>query len=476
MSDYKSLLKHSGNYLMATMASKALSFISIPVLTRLLTVNEYGIINMFISTVSVASIILTLNTETSISRYYYDASDENDFKRFVGTSLRLNFLIFFILSSLLVLFNKHLSLLLGLESILIICIVPYSLYNISNSIFTQIFNPMMKSRKIAIVSSVQAYLSFALSVCFIFFLDNSKYMGVIWGTILTMMLLGVYFVTQIKDYYISSFDVKYIKYIINYSLPYLPYSLSGVVIAQFGRIIIGQQQGFESAGLYSFASNIAALMMILVSITHSAWNPYYFRYMNGKDYTSIDNDYKLIWKITLISAVGLSLFGEHIGAILGREEYLNQVYLIPILVIGYSFFQWAYVYMRNMGYAKKTIWNAVIVVSGGISNILLNVFLIGRFDCLGVALSFVFSYLLMVIIGWIINKYVIKEYAPNKKIFSIPLLISIPFFVYSIFNPDCGGILENILIKVILLLSFSILLFKREIWFYFSVCNLIHRK
>lgn len=38
MSDFKALAKHSTNYLFATMATKALAFISIPVYTRLLSV------------------------------------------------------------------------------------------------------------------------------------------------------------------------------------------------------------------------------------------------------------------------------------------------------------------------------------------------------------------------------------------------------------------------------------------------------
>ena len=42
MSDFKALAKHSTNYLFATMATKALVFISIPVYTRLLSRYELG--------------------------------------------------------------------------------------------------------------------------------------------------------------------------------------------------------------------------------------------------------------------------------------------------------------------------------------------------------------------------------------------------------------------------------------------------
>ena len=87
MSDFKALAKHSTNYLFATMATKALVFISIPVYTRLLSVYEYGIINVFMSTVGIVQVLLTLNTEVAISRYYYDAKNEQDFKEYIHKNI-----------------------------------------------------------------------------------------------------------------------------------------------------------------------------------------------------------------------------------------------------------------------------------------------------------------------------------------------------------------------------------------------------
>lgn len=47
MSDFKALAKHSTNYLFATMATKALAFISIPVYTRLLSVYELSVLSFY---------------------------------------------------------------------------------------------------------------------------------------------------------------------------------------------------------------------------------------------------------------------------------------------------------------------------------------------------------------------------------------------------------------------------------------------
>lgn len=461
MSNFKELAKHAGNYLLATLATKALGFISIPAYTYFLTVEEFGIYNVFLSITGIATILLTLNTEVAISRYYYDATDIDDFKRFVGTSIKLSSIVFIILSLLLVVLCKPIAGFLDFNILLTLSIIPVSLFNIINSIFQQIYQPLMQSRKIAFVSSIQAYLAFGLSIICLFFLEENKYFGIVYGTIIAMVVVFFYSIRQITAYCTNSWENTYIKYILNYSIPYLPYSLSGVIIAQFGKLFIGQELGFESAGLYSFASNISLLMFVVITVTHSAWNPYYFRYMNVKDYTSIDHDYDLIWRVTLICAAGLSLFGYEIGTILGKEEYLKGLYILPILTLGYCFYQWSYAYLRNIGYAKKTIWNAVVVVSGGISNIVLNSFLIRPFQELGIAVSFMVSYLVMLIVAMLINTVFLKNYVPAPIRFLKLFIFLFPIIPYAYYKAHRENSFEWLLIDLTIFITFNYLLLRK---------------
>lgn len=457
MSDYRGLLKHSGNYLFAIIATKALAFFSLPVYTYLMTVEEYGVYNLFISVVGIATILLPLNTNIALSRYYYDRKNEEDFRNFVGATVKLTSILFFIMSALLVIFVTPFSEYFGLEKLLTLSIIPVALYNIINGIFQQIYQPMMQSRKIAVVSSIQAYLAFGLSVLFILFIDKKKYYGQVYGTIVAMVILSSYLIHQIKAYYNNSFERSHIKYILSYALPYLPYSLSGLIIAQFGKLILGQQAGFESVGLYSFSSNIAMLMLVYIMLIHEAWNPYYFRYLNAKDYRSVDNDYDLIWRITLIIALGLSVFSYEIGFLLGSNDYTESLYLIPILTLGYCFYQWSYVYMRNFGFAKKTIWNAFVVMISGIVNIALNSILLKYLGVLGVALSFSFSYIILLVASYLVNKHILKVHAPKLQLFIKPFIVFLPFWCLSIYLTFVHGILF-LLIKACVLLIMTILL------------------
>ena len=423
MSDHKALLKHSRNYLFANIATKALAFAAIPVYTRLMSVEEYGVVNVFISLISFSPILMTLNTEVAIGRYYFDAKDIDDFKRFVGCSVLISSSAFLLMSLLTVLFAYQLSAQMSFPIALTLSIIPVSLFKVTNSIFCQIYNPMMESRKIAIFSSLQAYLAFGLSVVAIMLLPKDKYYGYVIGNVLAMMLLWGYLIKQVCEFVTFSLSLDHIKYLLNYCLPYLPYSLSGIIIAQFGKIIISDSSGFASAGLYSFASNLSLVMLVFIGLIHQAWNPFYFRYMNAHDYKSIDEDYDLIWRLTLVLGCFVSIFSYEIAWFMGKSEYMQSVKILPILTMGYIFYQWAYVYMRNAGYAKQTIWMGLAVVACGMSNIVFSIWLIPNYGDLGAAVAFALSYLIMFLLTYTLNKLILKIYSPPIEIFTSPLYI-----------------------------------------------------
>lgn len=464
MSDFRSLFMHSRNYMFAQFATKALGFISIPIFTRLLSVQEYGVFSVFIATVAIFTSILSLSTETAISRYYFDAKDLNDFKRFVGTTTVLVSIIFFINTIIFLLLSFWICRLLNFELMLTLAIIPVCGFEIVNSIFEQIYSPQLKSKKIALVFSVRAYLAFGLSVLAILLLSEKKYYGQVIGTIITMFILAIYFIRQIRDYFIFSFDKDKIKYILSYAVPQIPYYLSGVILVQFGRMLVSKYGNFSDAGMYSFAASIGGLMAIVISVTHQAWNPYYFKYMNEKDYISYNKDINLIWKITLILALFLSGFGYEIGYILAPQKYHSYLYMIPIFVLGYVFYQWAYIYLRNIGYSRKTLWNSVAVFIPGFFTVFLSAWLIPHIGNIAAAISFVISYIIMLFIAWAINKWKLHLYAMSFQLMLKPLLLFLIFFIsiYVLYFLNNWNYWIILFLKIVLTFSFIILIFWKE--------------
>ena len=469
MAGFNEILKHGRNYLVANLATRALAFISIPVYTRLLSPNDYGIVSVYLSVVAILASMMSFSADRSVSRYYFDQKSPEDFKRFVGTSSLLALAFFLFNSSLLLIFAEKFGHLVGLSKSLIYLIIPISFINVIGLTFDQIFGPLKRSKNIAISSLSKVYLGFSFSILLILLFKSDKYYGQILGQIFAGTLLMIYWIKSIKPYFKFSFDKSYIRYIFTYSIPLIPYALSGVIIEQFGKIAIGHTQNVSHAGYYSIALAISGLVSVVIAVTHQAWNPYYFEYMNSGNYVQIDKDYSKIFRITLFVAIGISAFGKEIGLLLTKREFSGSLYLIPIFTVGYIFYQLSYAYMRNFGYSRKTYFMTITVLVSGLSNILLNLLLMKHLGELGAAISFVSSYILMAFLAWFLNKFFIKLHATPLKLMLVPLLITIPFYASFYFLTSVESLLLSLFLKLILTILFAGILFwydRNEIFHY----------
>lgn len=439
MPGFKEVLKHSGNYLIASLATRALAFISIPVYTRLLSTDDYGVVSVFFSLVSILNVLLAFNFDTSVSRYYYDKTSDLDFKSFVGTTIlavlslvALNGFVFYC-------FADEIAAYLNLPVKVVYCLIPMALLNLNGLLFIQIYQPQKLSKPVALSSLSRVYLGFACSISLILIFKSEKYLGQVLGQILAGILMLIYWGRKIYPYVRLKFSLSHFKYILSYSVPLIPYALSGVLIEQFGKVALGKVDGISQAGFYTLAVSVASITAIVTEVTHMAWYPYYMGYMKSENYRQHDEDLFRIFKLTLVAAMSVATFGYEIGFILAKKDFTSALYLVPVLVLGYVFHQFSYAYMRNVSYVKKTVYMSFIVLGAGIMNVLLNSVFIPWFSETGAAVSFVISYVCMALGSWSISFFVLKVHCISiRKMFRLVLLLVlfvVPlFFVFHIDN------------------------------------------
>lgn len=455
-------LLHFKNYLSANIATKALGFISIPVLTRLLSPADYGIVSIFNSYIALLSVILTLNVHVSLGRYFYE--DKEDFNSFFGTSAFLTVGILVFMSLVFFFFRDSIRDLFNLPMRVVLLMIPMVCFDVADSMFKQIYQPLRESKKVAIVMMLKAYSSFGLSVIIIFILKDTLFLGPILASVIIGFFFAMYFIMRLKTFFYPSFKISYIKYILHYSIPLIPYTLSGYILAQFDRIMINSYRGSSDAGLYSLAYNIGMLLSIVIGSLNAAWMPKYFEYMNEKKYGAHDRDIERLFRLIMIVALFLMLFGKEIGIALAQKDYHAALQVIPVIVIGYIFYGIFTVYGRNIGYAKKTIYSSLVLLLSGFMNILLNVIFIPRYGYIAAAYTTLVSYFFMALCAWIVNKYIIKLHSTPLKLIVVPFALTLPFilaFLCIEYLLEINIYIALVLKIVILLIALFILLYKQ---------------
>jgi len=455
-------LKHSKNYFIANIAIKSLGFISIPIFTRLFTRADYGLVAVFSSYAGIITVVLSLNSYASVGRYYYE--EKNDFGEFLGSALSFLGLIFLLTIPIYILFYKQIGSLMKLPGLLPIYLIFVSLFAILTSIYMQIMVPQRKSREVARINILKSYTGFGVAVLLVYLLKENRYLGQIWATLLVGFIFSIYFIMVITKYSKLSFKVEHIKYILSFSVPLIPYALSGIILAQFDRIMINTTMGAEDAGLYSLAYNIGMLLTLVISSTQIALMPDFFKFMNHKEYNRLDLLIKKVFSIIAISALGLVLFAKEIMIILADEKFHSALNVIPVVIVGYVFYGMFTVYGRYIGYEKKTIYSSIVALTAGISNIILNAMFIPKYGYIAAAYTTVASYFIMFLMAWIVAKIILKQHVTPLWVLWKPILIMFIFIGFVVFlNRFNLNVFLFFGIKLLALLLFSSIVFYKEI-------------
>ena len=273
--EQRELIGHFKNYLMGNFATRALSFISIPILTRLLTTSEYGLISTINSTAQVLTIILVLNFNSYIARKYYDK--DSNFGSFMFTIIAFLIIYNVVFLSSIYFFKDVIAGFLNQTPKLFIIAIITSVTSIFITLYYAYLQASMQSKQYSIIAFLRASLGLVIGIVWIIMLDSDKHLGRLYASIIVNVIFSIYAVYRIVRICEFKLDVCSLKNTFSYSIPLLPHALSGFILSQFDRIIINQLNGSSDAGLYSFAYNVGMLMYIVVLSLNKSWMPILYK-------------------------------------------------------------------------------------------------------------------------------------------------------------------------------------------------------
>lgn len=457
-SPFFELLRHAKNYFVSSVATKALSLLSVPVMTRLLTPHDYGVLAVFGGYQGLFMNLLTMNCYCALGRYYFE--EKEDFPEFFGTSIVLTFGVLSIFTFLFLMLRERLAQAMGLPVTVVLFIVPTVAVFSAASWYEQLYMALRKSRHIALRNIAVAYVTFILSVGLIYSMQNERYLGSLGATLVVGVVSVVYYFRLLRPHIRFSINMAHVRYILAYSLPLLPYTISWALLPQLDRIMINRINGLDHAGLYSFAANIGMLLTLLSGAVLQAWNPEYFKYMNQQDYEKVDREASLVFRLILVFALPLIFFGKELGMVLGAKSYHTSLSIVPIIVIGYIFNAIFGFYGWGIGYVKKNGYLSLIVFCAVILNAALNAVLIPRYGYAAAAYATSVTYLCMSLVCWLVSWKVLKLPTTPVTLLYRELLKMVPFILLYFWMINCSmNLLLEALLKALLAISFALLLF-----------------
>lgn len=175
-------------YTVANFLTKAVGFITTPIFSRMLTHAEFGIYDNYLSWLSILTIFVTLNLESTFISARFDFED--DFDRYVFSVLTLSTVSALIWIAIYAVFSTQAAAFLNLDNVYIRGMLIYLVFLPAVNIFQTKERYFYHYKLSVLVSCLITVSTAALSVCLVMVLPN-RLDGRVFGSVIPTIVIGV---------------------------------------------------------------------------------------------------------------------------------------------------------------------------------------------------------------------------------------------------------------------------------------------
>ncbi len=355
-------------YTVGNFVNRGIAFVSTPIFTRLLSIEEYGGFSNFTAWAEMLVVITSLDLYASINRAYQEY--EEDFDAYMST-ISWTGITFTSLCYLIVwIFRDWAAALFGMEFTYINMLFLYLLFSPATQLFLTWQRIKGRYQSAIFVSVGNALFSLALSVTMVLMCQNR-----VWGRIMGYVLPVVMINAVLYGFFLAKgrvFVKEKARYALMIAIPLIPHTLSGTILAKSDQFMIKHYCGDADLAVYSFAYQCSLVVSILSTSINQAYVPWLYRKMKEGRLEGIKRQGRQLFVLFLVLILGVMLMAPEMVYILGGKKYREAVYIIPIVMSGYCF-RFLYTYYVNIElYCMKSFTVSMATVAAALINVALN--------------------------------------------------------------------------------------------------------
>ncbi len=404
------VVKAGAGYIVGNYMLKGLSFLTIPIFSRLMSTSDYGLYNMFLAYESILYLFIGFAIHSSYknARYRYGIKSEKNidvktYENYVSTTMVLLMISTVAWLIVIFFFSNKLMLILGLNKISLLMLVIYSFGTsviICFNTHVALNYQYQSFIKIASVNAISSTLISTILICTVY--SNQKYMGRIIGTAFPVIILAFYIIIGFFREAKPGNYQEFLGWGVKYSFPIIPHGISQVILSQFDRIMINKMVDSSAAGIYSFAYNIYAIVAVTANSLDNVWSSWFYEQMYNGKLDRIKKQSKVYMILMVFLSVIVMFVSPEIVRLLGRQDYWTASYsVIPIVAGGYFSFLYSIPASVEYYYAKTKLMS-IGTGSAAIVNIVLNFVFINKYGYIAAAYTTLLTYLLYFIFHYLL--------------------------------------------------------------------------
>ena len=405
------LLKHISGYTLISVITGAISFLLLPILTKHLSPEDYGILSIFNASTRFLAALIPLGMSNLLLVYLIEKKKEYPLylKSFVKTTFIICVFCTTVISIILFFIND----LFGLPPLLAISLPLIALMIVYLETISSYFIYLKQFKNYAKYTLVKFFIEIALVIVLVI-LYPFNWKGRIAALAISLLLICIYATFYFVKNKILQLRIKttyHNKDLIKKGSPLVFMGISIMVMNLSDRFFIEYFVGLKETGIYGIASTLAGILLMIIGALLNVLRPIIYEKLKLGDNLKELN--KLTFKFTtgLLTASVLLYFSTPIlFKHMINERFHNALELTSPLI--FSLFFWGiYSYFSSfLMYLNQTKIIGVISILSTIFNLFLNYFFVLHYGSIGAAYSTLITYFVISIIIYIFYLLLLKKH------------------------------------------------------------------
>lgn len=386
-------IKGSIIYILGSVFLKGVSFILIPLYTEVFTPEDYGVMELINTVMSLLMIFITFGFSQLIYLEYTHFEEHNKLKYISKINYSFSLLalpILVVVGIILYIYRVDIFSIDTSYVIIIMLIIVYLSFFQNN-----IYAVLQLDQKPKLVTFNKALTGITLLVCNLIFIKYLRtgiigvYIANVISIFVALVLLKLNLGSEKNYLQHKRVNKTEVLSLVKDGFPFIVSSLAYFGVNGIDRFIIKSLLGEQQLGLYSLGFKFGAMLEpLLIAPVLAAYNPHIFKKFSLGDFN------QGIIKKTLLILLGFSIIAlllPFFASFIVNEKFKVSLTLIPIFVMGFAFLFLAQMVAAPLLYHKKKKVLVVNVIIASVINIFFNFLFIRFFKLEGSAIAFLIT-------------------------------------------------------------------------------------
>lgn len=316
--------------ILSTVVLKGSAFFTGMLFARLLGGSGYGQLKLYNISVSIVTILFSLQTQTTLANARVEYPEEAQ-KGYQSAIMTLSVLFFGLCTGLVLMFLKPLSIRLDLEPLIILLVLLQAFGNFCVEFLNKKNVYEFRAGWNMILSMVMVLVPLALAVVLILQMPyETRYVGrviansVSYGVVGTAVCVGI--LLRGRTY----FNRDYWKFCLVLALPAVFHNLSDLILNQMDSLMLNALMNTAAVGYYGNAWGFANFLFILFQALNNIWCAYFFEEMKTGQRQAMLEKSRNFLEVFTILACGFMLLAPEVYHVYAPKEFWVATMVIPL--------------------------------------------------------------------------------------------------------------------------------------------------